>query len=245
MTTTWLRTDSLRPGSSCLIKALDTWEPDTSYEAGFMSAALDGEGWLSQQTPTGKNRHKHGKGFILGFAQRDNAMLARVKDILTSWGLSFYEKHYRKDLVQLIFGKPRRDVIKMLGMVRPPRLLHNLTLELGMVDLRRKVKVVSVEPVGEQDLIALTTSTKTFLANGYATHNSPANILLTGNVGAAVRIWDKTARILNLLGFDLDVNVGKFSGARSPKNESLLDAFMDLAVYAIIGWLLLIDKWGK
>lgn len=78
-----------------------------------------------------------------------------------------------------------------------------------------------------------------------ATHNSPANILLTGNVGAAVRIWDKTARILNLLGFDLKVNVGTFSGARSPKNESLLDAFMDLAVYAIIGWLLLIDKWGK
>lgn len=74
---------------------------------------------------------------------------------------------------------------------------------------------------------------------------SPANILLTGNVGAAVRIWDKTARILNLLGFDLKVNVGTFSGARSPKNESLLDAFMDLAVYAIIGWLLLIDKWGK
>lgn len=33
--------------------------------------------------------------------------------------------------------------------------------------------------------------------------------------------------------------------ARDPKNESLLDAFMDLAVYAIIGWLLLIDKWGK
>lgn len=74
---------------------------------------------------------------------------------------------------------------------------------------------------------------------------SPANILLTGNIGAAVRIWDKTARILNLLGFDLKVDVGTFSNPRTPKNESLLDAFMDLAVYAIIGWLLLIGKWGK
>jgi hypothetical protein len=52
--------------------------------------------------------------------------------------------------------------------------------------------------------------------------------------GLRVRMWDKMARINNLVD----------SGA-SPKNESLADSFKDLANYAIIGLLVLEDKWPK
>jgi hypothetical protein len=50
--------------------------------------------------------------------------------------------------------------------------------------------------------------------------------------GLRVRMWDKLARINNLVE----------SGAK-PENESLEDSFKDMANYAIIGLLVLQGKW--
>ena len=52
--------------------------------------------------------------------------------------------------------------------------------------------------------------------------------------GLRVRMWDKIARINNLIDNDLD-----------PKNESLRDSFMDLANYSIIALMVLDDVWPK
>lgn len=84
----------------------------------------------------------------------------------------------------------------------------------------------------------------------YSTHldknsdYSPMNILATGVVGLATRIWDKTARICNLLGFNLQT--GEYSEERkSKKDESIEDNLLDLAVYAIIALIFRMGKWGK
>ena len=111
---------------------------------------------------------------------------------------------------------------------------------------------------------------------------SPANILVTGEVGVLVRVWDKLARIFNLNGLmfpsvkpeieqlieDIETNSPKvddtrmilerldeivkkssldFSKAKKKEasNESLEDSWLDLAVYAIIGYLENKRKWGK
>jgi hypothetical protein len=219
LTSVWCTTENLRPGLSCLVKALDVWEPTHDYESGYLAAALDGEGWLSQAAPSGKNKHKHGKGFALGFAQNDNAMLATFCAMLDRRAIPYRLKYYRPNLVQVIFAKPRRTAIRLLGEVRPRRLLEKLDLNIGMVDLRERVKIVDKEPLGERELISIQTSTRTFLANGYATHNSPANILLTGSAGNATRLWDKVARLVNLTGFKLDVEQGEFS----PANAMILE----------------------
>lgn len=50
--------------------------------------------------------------------------------------------------------------------------------------------------------------------------------------GIRVRMWDKFARINNLVD----------SGA-TPQNESLKDSFLDMANYAIIAMLVLDDEW--
>ena len=52
--------------------------------------------------------------------------------------------------------------------------------------------------------------------------------------GLRVRMHDKLARINNL-----------FDSRNEPKHESLEDSFIDMANYAIIGILLLRDKWDK
>lgn len=52
--------------------------------------------------------------------------------------------------------------------------------------------------------------------------------------GLRVRLWDKLARLNNLV----DTNV-------DPEHESLEDTFKDMANYAIIGLLVLRGKWDK
>lgn len=74
---------------------------------------------------------------------------------------------------------------------------------------------------------------------------SPANILLTGEVGLITRLWDKTARLLNLLGFELNVDVGTYKQPRQAQHESIEDTYQDSAVYSIIGLLLRRGQWGR
>ncbi|HRF49353.1 MAG TPA: DUF1937 family protein [Anaerolineales bacterium] len=74
---------------------------------------------------------------------------------------------------------------------------------------------------------------------------SPANVLLTGEVGLVTRLWDKVARLLNLTGFDVKVDVGSFKAPKTAQNEPIEDAYEDAGVYAIIGRLLRAGKWGK
>lgn len=75
---------------------------------------------------------------------------------------------------------------------------------------------------------------------------SPANILLTGEIGLVTRLWDKTARLLNLTGFKFKhlMHEGVFP-PRKPNNESIDDTYQDMAVYAVIGQLLRKGKWGR
>jgi nucleoside 2-deoxyribosyltransferase len=92
-----------------------------------------------------------------------------------------------------------------------------------------------------------------FMGRMYRTHlsknadYSPANILATGEIGLATRLWDKIARLMNLLGFRFDINPDsvRFETPRAPKNESIDDTLIDAAVYAVIGALLRKGKWGR
>lgn len=74
---------------------------------------------------------------------------------------------------------------------------------------------------------------------------SPANILGTGEVGLMTRSWDKISRLMNLMGFNLDVSLQSFNKPKEPKNESIDDSVMDAAVYMIIWKLYRQGKWGR
>jgi hypothetical protein len=93
---------------------------------------------------------------------------------------------------------------------------------------------------------------RAILGQMYRTHlkknadYSPANILGTGEVGVVTRLWDKTARLMNLTGFNIALDTPvEFSAPKNPQNESIDDTYLDLAVYSIIGKLLRSGDWGK
>ena len=60
----------------------------------------------------------------------------------------------------------------------------------------------------------------------------PENIARGGEYGVALRAQDKVARLLNLL-----------ADGKAPMNEAVKDAWMDLANYGIIGWMVHEGAW--
>lgn len=73
---------------------------------------------------------------------------------------------------------------------------------------------------------------------------SPYNINATGMIGIVTRFWDKTARIMNLFGFD--IATGTFNSSKGePKNEPIEDSFIDSANYSVIALIFRAGKWGR
>ena len=74
---------------------------------------------------------------------------------------------------------------------------------------------------------------------------SSANILGTGEIGVMVRIWDKVARLMNLMGFRIKICSSKYEEPKLPKNESIEDTLLDLANYANIAFIIRKGDWAK
>lgn len=178
----WRTTDELvypghpqyRPGRpSRLYKICDTWEEDRSWDAGYLAAAFDGEGWVCQ-TP---HRECRAYNAALGFSQRDNAMMREVLAAAERCGFSLgagsTSNGSNGDCTQYRVLGGRTEILRFLGSIRPRRLLDLFSIDsLGSVKLAGEADVVSVTDIGEQEVIGLRTSTKTFVAEGFATHNS-------------------------------------------------------------------------
>jgi hypothetical protein len=87
--------------------------------------------------------------------------------------------------------------------------------------------------------------------HGYRVHldknadYSPANIAGCGEPGLTTRVWDKVSRLMNLMGFRIEIASMHYEAPQAPKNESIEDNLLDLSVYAIIWQLFRQGKWGK
>lgn len=165
----WVKTEDLRlydDGASNIVKPLDVWETDSSRGAGYLAAAFDGEGHLSQDDISEKGGVRRTR---LGFAQRYNAMLEEVQLLLSERGFKVVNSSQR-DLACLTIGN-RSDVLRFLGSIRPLRLLDKFKPDaVGAMSLDT-VKLVEKNFVGSQEVVSMTTSTGTFIAEGLASHN--------------------------------------------------------------------------
>jgi hypothetical protein len=115
----------------------------------------------------------------------------------------------------------------------------------GLSDLRAKlpertgVNQTNTDPISNEfitDVWRILDSAGNLLIKKHHDYG-PKNISLSPGGplnGLRVRMWDKTARINNLLD----------SGVQ-PSNESLRDSFIDLLNYCAIAMLVLDDKWPK
>lgn len=177
----WVRTDELRAGDiriSHVVKPFIPWETSVSREAGYLAAAFDGEGSLTQSKS--KTRYV----FHVSFAQSGNPMLAETEQCLKTLDISY--NHYtqlRSYQAPRVDGTPRLDMhrltianrpemIRFLGSVRPARLLPKFQPGLlGRLNTANRVRLVNKTFVGEREVVKLGTTSGTYFAEGLASHN--------------------------------------------------------------------------
>ena len=173
----WSETQHLRPldtygeGQETKIpKLLDVWKQDFGRAAGWLAGMLDGEGSVKSSCTA------------LQVAQNPGLILDLLKSNLKEY-IDFGESlagHTRKTKYLRIRGS-KADKLRLLGMLRPERLIHKIDFDkLGRLENRKYTDaIVSVKPAGIQRIIKITTDTSTLIVDGYPMHNCSRDVDVT------------------------------------------------------------------
>jgi hypothetical protein len=178
----WVKTQDLKPGGGILF-FVQPWEYDTSRDGGVLAGFLAGEGCVSG---------------TLTYAQNVGPTLDLIRGLLAERGFDPpYSEYVSKRGVRAGFSTfAKTQAIRLLGMVRPPRLLDQAEklwdgMVVGSAGPRPAI-VHSVEFLGHREVVTLGTRSRTLIAEGFLTHNS-INFMILYRGGA-----DHLARSLNI-----------------------------------------------
>jgi poly [ADP-ribose] polymerase len=159
----WRRAEDLKPGNT-VPRYVETWKKPQDYDSGWIAGVFDGEGWSC-------------KGSI-GASQNPGIVYDKLSSLLEdrtheSWAIS--RKPSGSSPTHSVRQKGGvHNRLRFLGEVRPERVMRNHLswLEGRIFQAYCYPKVVEVIDVGIREVVTLGTTTKTFLAEGYAAHNS-------------------------------------------------------------------------
>jgi hypothetical protein len=172
-------TDGSRHKRRCWVEAKDLvvgdeivqigapWIPQYSYNAGWLAGIFDGEGYVAQ-------------GYV-AFAQVEGLVLDKAKNILDalgfSYSLSVVDRKTDRPCYRVRINGGVYEQMRLLGMIRPTRLLtQSGSVWEGHATWSKSSKHATVEEVemlDEGEVIAITTSTATLIADGLLSHNCP------------------------------------------------------------------------
>jgi hypothetical protein len=156
----WYPAEEIRIGAT-ISYFCDPWEVDTSYEAGYIAGFLDGEGSVSL-------------GRVVRFGQNRGNTLDRIIQMVTSRGFKLGFTDPSETFRQYCVGGFGFQGIRLLGSIRPERLLEKADITGCLINGRgfTKLKVVGRELLPEGEVIAIRTNSHTFIAEGCHSHNS-------------------------------------------------------------------------
>lgn len=169
----WVRTEDLSRQDR-LIRFSDVWDIEKSEEAGYLAGFFDGEGWVSFPN--------------VGFGQKEGVVLEKVKRLLRERGFELQENVNKTTDVHnvLIKGKANKEHLKFLGSIRPTRLLEKSSIlwENRRTWSSRSVssKILRIEYAGVQKVIAVGTTEKTLIANGFLSHNCQVELRILAHL---------------------------------------------------------------
>lgn len=160
----------------------DPWYHTGSYEEGYLAGVFDGEGCISGWSDTSAQGVR--RGAALTFTQNPGVVADRTKELVESMGLTYldYSKSYSRRCRQWWLGG-MTEAMEFLGRTRPVRLMDKAHLVWdgcaprggatphGRVKQNSYKTITSIEQLPEQELVDITTSTRTFFANGLFSHN--------------------------------------------------------------------------
>lgn len=161
----WRISSQLKPGYR-VVKLLTPWKKDESFESGWLSGFLDGEGSFFQKK----------KNFNLSCYQADGVVWERALQYFKKLNIplnSFYKKKKTNKMINSArIGSGKWGSIEALGKICPSRFKVDWE-QFGTITGKdmEAVEVVEVLPVGIKKIAVLSTSSKTFIGGGYAMHN--------------------------------------------------------------------------
>lgn len=172
----WHETRTIKPGDR-VAHFIDTWEDEevqSSWDLGYLAGMLDGEGSVSGR------RDKSG-GMSLALHQVQNSALAECLRIVRDNDFSFSGPFIKnggfegsnKDVYHYWITGIQR-MVRLFGMLRPPKFLDrsHMVWENKVPRYSTDIYVEDIEFVGDVEVIGLQTSTRTFIAEGFVSHNS-------------------------------------------------------------------------
>ena len=171
----WREIGELKPGDE-VYSVGQPWALRDDFRAGWVAGVFDGEGSLGVYNH-GPNHNNW--ALRIGFTQNPGTVLMRTKAMLVSENFDFYE-HKANSAYSAINLQSRggiKESLRFLGTFGPVRLLQNFKNGLkkhgwnGVSALKGDVTVVSVEEVGEVLVYDISTTNRTFFANGVVVHN--------------------------------------------------------------------------
>ena len=148
-----------------------TWNELTTKEAGWMEGIIDGEasaGFYHNGDLSSTHVQRH-----LSINQNPGLIFDRICQLLRKWGFVFSVGEQHKGSVCMRARISRKiEVARLFGMVRPQRLLPKLTPAwFNAVMAYEHETVVSIEKAGHTDVVMFGTSTSTYVAEGFPSHN--------------------------------------------------------------------------
>ncbi len=152
-----------------LCKPCDVWEQSHDYESGYIAAAFDGEGHITF------NKQQNNFGHI-AFSQKSNAFMDNVSNYLLNKGFSIYTtQNEHRTVQQLNIKGGFWDYLKFLGMFNIPRFTEKWVSDAPIDGYRgldkQRASVMKVEYLGVEEIVMIETSSKTYIAEGFASHN--------------------------------------------------------------------------
>lgn len=174
----WREVGELIIGDSVRVATRPPTYEQTTYEDGWISGVIDGEG--SSRTGNGAKR--------LSIHQRNTPILGRIKSYFDSIQMPYKEvidariggiNKLGRDPVHRIDIHRLPYLIEIFSRCRPTRFTndrwhegHELPGKAAIDGIKPWAKVVNIRPLSVSKVIDLQTSTKTYICEGLVSHNS-------------------------------------------------------------------------
>lgn len=157
----WRTSNTINPGDR-IPRYLNVWSKNRTWESGWVAGIFDGEGSVTAKRRVTANQVP-GRIF--------NKMLRAVRNLGFQGSEYSYEGN-STDSIHIAGGIS--ETLRFLGTVRPSRLLRTVVDRLAGSRLERiGIETVAFcEFLGNREVVALQTTTKTFFADGFGSHNS-------------------------------------------------------------------------
>lgn len=188
----WRELGSLKPGDE-LISVGAPWVQADDYWSGWLAGIIDGEGSL------GVARAFNKKAPRISFAQKEGFVLERAVELLQHHGFKLTQ-HTTTSCEQIDIRGGLAEELRLLGTFPMMRILAKF-IDVARVHgwggftMLRRNKVTSVAPLGVKEVVDISTSTHTFIANGMFVHNCLDAV-------KTWEVWQVQKRLLKEAGLD-------------------------------------------